>query len=123
MHVRKIAAFLKASLLLTRPKGELDDPLATRGDVQVMIGIIQTRILPEIEVILASPQLFDTSAAKLVEDARMLLADVLLDVLCLAGAKAVHQVEELLRIWWTDDSKHLGWKSVLDQVLSATVCT
>ena len=77
VHLRKIGTFLKTGLLLTRPKMALDDPLATRGDVQAMTGIVQTRILPEIEVILSSSGASEAVATKSIEETRRLIVALL----------------------------------------------
>lgn len=117
IHLHKIATFARASLLLTRPVTELSDPLASRGDADMVMTISQTRILPELEVIMSAS---DASAVKLIEGTRRAVVRGVLDVLCLGGARVVHQVGDLLVAWW-EDAGPMGWKGVLEKEILETV--
>ncbi|KAG8998938.1 hypothetical protein FRB94_006521 [Tulasnella sp. JGI-2019a] len=120
VHLRKITTFARSSLLLTRPAKELNDPLASRSDSQMVLTLIQTRILPELEVIIDGLPPSEPFFLKAVEETRRSVARLVLDALCLGGAKVVQQVGDLLGFWWVDSGPK-GWKDILEQEVADNV--
>ncbi|KAG8883201.1 hypothetical protein FRB97_007023 [Tulasnella sp. 331] len=119
-HLRKIANFARSALLLTRPVKELNDPLASRSDAQMVLTLVQTRILSELEVLISGLPPSEPFFLKPIEETRGLVARLVLDTLCLGGAKVVQQVGDLLGFWWIDTG-HMGWKVILENEVADNV--